>query len=93
MRKNNARRDPVPNQFEGIEKAAEFWETHDLTDYEDIWQEVDFHVNFKRSSHPSIELEPEIADEFAKRARANKTSLDSYVNDALREYLKKRTAR
>lgn len=93
MARNNSRRDAIPKEFASIEEAAEFWETHDLTAYEDIWHEVEFHVNLRRPSHARVNLEPEIADEFAKRARAKKTTLDSSVNDALREYLRRGATR
>jgi CopG antitoxin of type II toxin-antitoxin system len=93
MARNNRKRDPIPGNFATVQEAAEFWDTHDLTDYEDIWQEVDFHVNLNRPPSPRIELEPEIANEFAKRARAKKMTLESYVNRTLREYLDERAAR
>jgi hypothetical protein len=84
MQKNNAKRDPVPDQFASIEEAAAFWETHDLTVYEDIWREVDFKVNLGSTR---VELEPKIAQEFAKRARAKKMRLDTFVNRVLKDYL------
>ncbi len=89
MPRNNQKRDPIPEQFTTIQEAAELWETHDLTDYEDIWHEVDFHVNLNPPSAPRIELEPQIADEFAKRARAKRMSLDAFINQVLKEYLKR----
>ncbi len=92
MARNNRKRDPIPEEFATIEEAAKFWETHDLTDYEDTWHEVDFHVNLKRPSIPRVELEPQIADEYMKRARVRKMSLDAFVNEVLKEYLKKRAA-
>ncbi len=86
-------RDPIPHNFATVEEAAEFWDTHDLTDYEDVWREADFHVNLQKPSPPQVELEPEIAAEFAKRAKAKKMTLESYVNRALREFLNKSAAR
>ena len=86
MPKNNKKRDPIPNEFATIVQAAEFWETHDLTDYEDVWREVDFKVQFKRTR---VELEPKIAQEFAKRARKKKMRLDQFVNRVLQDYLKR----
>jgi hypothetical protein len=29
-------RDPIPEQFATIEAAGEFWDEHDLADYEDV---------------------------------------------------------
>ena len=33
-------------QFESIEEAAEFWDTHDSAEFEDEWEEVDGEVRF-----------------------------------------------
>jgi hypothetical protein len=87
MQKSNRERDPVPEEFANIEEAARFWDDHDLTDYEDVWHEVNFKVNVSRTQGPTVELEPAIADEVAKRARAEKTSIDRLVNRVLRDFL------
>lgn len=89
MQKNNRKREPIPDQFASIEEAAEFWDTHDLTDYEDVWHHVDFKVKLRRKSHLQVELEPQIANEFAKRARAKKMRLDALVNRVLKDYLRR----
>ncbi|MBI3536941.1 MAG: hypothetical protein HY070_05220 [Chloroflexi bacterium] len=88
MAKNNKKRDPIPNEFSGIAQAAEFWETHDLTDYEDVWRNVNFKVNLK-TRRKQIQLEPALASEFSKRARAKKIPLTAYVNRVLKDYLKR----
>lgn len=87
MVRNKAHRDPAPVEFRTIEEAAEFWDTHDLTDYEDVWQEVNFEVNLKPSREPSIELDPRVAKQLAARARAQKVSLQDLTNRVLKEYL------
>jgi len=33
--------DPIPNEFTTYEDAAEFWDTHDTTDYPDAFQTVE----------------------------------------------------
>jgi hypothetical protein len=38
----------LPEQFATIEEAAEFWDTHDLTDYWDLTEDVDFVVNLRQ---------------------------------------------
>ncbi|MEW5829702.1 MAG: hypothetical protein AB1846_12485 [Chloroflexota bacterium] len=40
-------RDPIPEHFNGIEDAGEFWDEHDLTDYEDIMRETYFTVELR----------------------------------------------
>ncbi|MDM8548986.1 CopG family antitoxin [Desulfobacterales bacterium HSG2] len=41
-------RDSVPDTFDSVLEAADFWDTHDSADYEDIMEEADFEVNIKR---------------------------------------------
>ena len=83
----NKRRDPIPEQFDNIEQAAKFWDTHDLTDYEDVWRPAEFKVNLKRQPRFQVSLEPKIANEFARRARVKKVRVETLVNRALKEYL------
>lgn len=40
--------DSIPGEFGSIREAAEFWDTHDLTDYEDQTEEVEFEVDLGR---------------------------------------------
>lgn len=92
MERNKAHRDPLPEEFRTIEQAAEFWDTHDLTDYEDVWKEVNFEVNVKPSPETSVKLEPQVAKQRAARARAQKVSLQDLTNRVLKEYLQNRPA-
>ena len=42
-------RDPVPDRFASIEEVVDFWDTHSLADYEDVWVEVtDVKIDFVR---------------------------------------------
>jgi hypothetical protein len=38
-------RDPVPDRFASIEDFTEFWDTHDITDYPEVWRETDIKVS------------------------------------------------
>ncbi len=41
--------DPIPDDFGTWEAAADFWDTHDLTDYEDSEKSVpNVQINFAR---------------------------------------------
>jgi hypothetical protein len=33
--------DPIPEEFDSYEEAAEFWDTHDTTDYPDAFRSVE----------------------------------------------------
>ena len=46
--KEAKKRDDVPDTFESIAEAGEFWDEHDSGEYEDIMTEVDFDVEIKQ---------------------------------------------
>jgi hypothetical protein len=41
-------RDPLPEQFETLEEAAEFWDVHDSSEYEEYMKDVECVVAIKR---------------------------------------------
>jgi len=43
--------DPIPEEFASYEEAAEFWDTHDTTDYPDAFRTVDAVAEFKGRHH------------------------------------------
>jgi hypothetical protein len=45
MQKN--KRDLLPDEFNTIEEAANFWDTHSLADYEDFQRDIEFEVALK----------------------------------------------
>ena len=48
--------DPLPDEFASEEQAAEFWDTHSITDYEEFLEPVDVEVNLERR-HFEIEVD------------------------------------
>ena len=50
--------DSLPDEFKSEDEAAEFWDTHSITDYEEILQPVDVEVDLKRR-HFEIEVDEE----------------------------------
>ena len=43
--------DPLPENFASIEEAAEFWETHDTTNYPDAFRDVELEAAEVRQRH------------------------------------------
>lgn len=39
--------EPIPEVFESYDKAAEFWDTHDTTDYPEAFSDVAVEVDLK----------------------------------------------
>jgi len=68
-----------------IEEIAAFWDTHDLTDFEDQTREVEIEVRLPR--YRRITLAPEVADRLAERARRDGVSVETLVNLWLGEKL------
>ncbi len=48
--------DPIPKEFASYEKAAEFWNTHDTTDYPDAFLTVEAVIEF-RERYYEVEID------------------------------------
>jgi hypothetical protein len=42
------KREPVPEQFDSVEAAADFWDAHSLSEYWDQTREVEIEVRAQR---------------------------------------------
>ena len=71
-------RDPVPEQFESIEAAADFWDTHSLADYEDQIHEVEIEVRARRRRR--VTLDPDVWEQIVGQARLRGISPETLVN-------------
>jgi hypothetical protein len=86
MRKSSQKRDPIPKHFKSVEEAAEFWDSHDLTDYWDVTSEAHFDVDIQRRMFLTA-LEPELAKKLAACARERGISTETLINMWLTEKL------
>lgn len=48
------KRDPMPPPDATPEEIGEFWDTHDLADYWDETEEVEFQVNLKSEQNQTL---------------------------------------
>ncbi|HXF39166.1 MAG TPA: CopG family antitoxin [Blastocatellia bacterium] len=78
--------DPIPEEFASYEEAAEFWDTHDTTDYPEAFRTVKVSSEF-RGRHYEIELEPDIARALRSRARRRGITAGRLASDLLRKQL------
>ncbi len=88
MEKNKIKRDPLPESFKTVEEFAKFWDTHDTEDYPEAWREAPVTISMKTRKYPRIVLEPNVARQLDKRARKQGVSLNTLVNQLLKETLK-----
>ncbi len=79
-------RDPIPEAFESIEAAGDFWDTHDLSDYWDQTSAAHFEVNLGRRVI-LVPLEQNVAHQLASVARRQGLSTETLVNVWLNERL------
>ena len=54
MEKKGKKRDPMPPPDATPEEIGEFWDTHDLADYWDETEEVEFQVNLKSEQNQTV---------------------------------------
>lgn len=71
--------DPIPEEFEDINAAAQFWDRHSLADYWDDTEEVHFAVDLQRSVF-LVPLEHNLARRLANVARRQGLSAETLVN-------------
>ena len=78
--------DPLPDGFESEEAAAEFWDTHSITDYEEFLEPVDLHVDLKRR-HFEIEVDEESFVALRQAASQQNKPVKQLASDILKQAL------
>ena len=85
MKKNRKRkRDSLPDEFQSLEEAGEFWDTHSSSDYEEFMQEAHFEVDLKRHS-TEVRVSDELIRDVRKIARQQGVATETLVNLWLQE--------
>ena len=74
-----------------LREVADFWDTHDLTDFEDQTRDVDIEVEIESRRH-YVAIDPELMEQLTREARARGLSTQSLVNLWLQERLGQRSA-
>jgi len=67
-------------ETDSIQELAHFWDTHDLTDFEDQLEEVNEPV-FERKKFLKIQLEPEDAEAVIQIARSRGVSYTELIKE------------
>jgi len=78
--------DPIPDEFDSYEEAAEFWDKHDTTDYPKAFKTVKVKTEL-RKRHFEVEIEEELMKELRKRAQKSGVPTRRLVNDMLRRQI------
>jgi len=87
MAENKTRRDPLPEAFDTFEEMAEFWETHDITDYDEYLTPVEVEI----ATHPRreyiITLSDTLNESLRRIQQQEGVSLSTLVNLWVQEKL------
>ena len=79
-------RDPLPDESASLEEVADFWATHDTTEYADAF--VDVNVTFDiKQRHYQVEVQKDTFELLAKRAASLNMPVQKIIDEALRKEL------
>ena len=76
----------IPEEFKTYEEAAEFWDTHDSTDYRHLLEEVEMKVDIQKR-HYLIEIDKDIAKVLHENAQRKGISASSLASEFLQKQL------
>jgi predicted HicB family RNase H-like nuclease len=79
--------DPIPEEFTSYEEAAEFWETHDTTDYLDSFETVAIEAKLKRRRY-EVEIDEELMKALAEQAQKRGIAVSQLVSEMLKEKIR-----
>jgi hypothetical protein len=86
MRNRDRRIAPLPDDFGSEEEAAQFWDTHSLSDYEESLEPVDLDVNIKRR-HFEIEVDEESFLALRDTAKKQQKPVKQLASEILKQKL------
>ena len=78
--------DPIPEEFASYEAAAEFWDTHDTTDYLDDFETVLVETRLRQRRF-SVEIDEELMQVLYQQSQKQGVGVTQLVNNMLREIL------
>ncbi|MDI6794148.1 MAG: CopG family antitoxin [bacterium] len=86
MRNTKKHIDPLPDEFAGYEEAAEFWDTHDTTDYPEAFQTVEVKAEL-RKRHYEVEIDEDVIKVLGKQAQTVGITVSRLATDMLRQQI------
>ncbi len=78
--------DPIPEEFASYEEAAEFWDTHDTTDYLDSFKTMPVEATL-RSRQYEVKIDEDLLQILHEQAQQRGVGVNQLVNTVLRETL------
>jgi hypothetical protein len=87
MRNTDKHPDPLPDEFKSYEEAAEFWDTHSITDYEESIEPVEVDVDIQRR-HFEIEVDEDTFLALREAARRERKPIKELASEILKHRLR-----
>lgn len=87
MVENKQNKEPLPETFDTFEEIAEFWDTHDLTDYEEYLTPVEATVSSRPKHHYVITLSDTLDTLLREVQQKEGVSLNTLINLWVQEKL------
>ncbi|MBV9867040.1 MAG: hypothetical protein JO316_16930 [Abitibacteriaceae bacterium] len=78
--------EPTPDNFESYEAAADFWDSHDTTDYLDEFRTIEVKVEL-RARHFEVEIDENVAKALQVQAKAQGIKISDLASTLLRQQL------
>lgn len=79
--------DPLPEEFATYEAAADFWDTHDTTDYLDSFETVAVQSQLMRRRY-EVEIDEELMAVLTELAQERGVAVSVLVSGMLREKIR-----
>ncbi|OLE15678.1 MAG: hypothetical protein AUI36_37905 [Cyanobacteria bacterium 13_1_40CM_2_61_4] len=76
--------EPTPDNFESYEAAADFWDTHDTTDYADEFRTVEVNTEL-RARHFEVEIDEQVAKALQAQAKEKGVRISDLAPSLLRQ--------
>ncbi|MBI2433339.1 MAG: hypothetical protein HYV26_10745 [Candidatus Hydrogenedentes bacterium] len=84
MKPTGDERDPLPGGSAPYEEIAEFWDTHDTTDYLDEFQDADVVFDIQSRAY-EIQVPKEVYELLSSRAASLNKPVQTLIEEALRK--------
>ena len=87
MPNRDKRVDPIPDTFASYDEAADFWDTHDTTDYPEAFQPVEVEEVELRRRRYEVEIDEDVMRVLQAKAQQCHVSISRLASDLLRQQL------
>ncbi|MBI1878717.1 MAG: hypothetical protein HYR94_10920 [Chloroflexi bacterium] len=86
MNNTKKRVDPIPDEFNSYEEAADFWDTHDTIDHPDAFETIEVEAEFRERRY-EVERDEDVIQFLREKAHELSVTVNHLANDMLRQQI------